>query len=151
MQARLFFMRISEVARRSGVLATTIRFYESVGVLPPAHRLNGQRIYGPDTLDRIAVIRFGLNVGFSLSELKSLFSGFNSRSTKRKTAQSKIEELQDLQARIQLMKQLLKQISICRCGTIREIAERLIETGALTQLSAFKGVRRTRMRGPREK
>jgi DNA-binding transcriptional MerR regulator len=139
-------MRISEVARRSGVLATTIRFYESIGVLPPAHRLNGQRIYGPDTLDRLAVIRFGLNVGFSLSELKSLFSGFNSRSTKRAAAQSKIEELRDMQARTQLMEQLLKQISICRCGTIREIAERLMETGALTQLSAFKEARKARMR-----
>ena len=83
-------MRISDVVRRTGVLATTIRFYESIGLLPSPQRLNGQRIYGTDILDRLALIRFGRKPGFSLKELKSLLLGFDSRAKRRNAAQGKL-------------------------------------------------------------
>jgi DNA-binding transcriptional MerR regulator len=67
-------MRISEVGR-TVVLATTIPFYENIGLLPPPDRLNGHRVYGTDVLDRLTLIRFGQNLGFSLKELESLFQG----------------------------------------------------------------------------
>jgi DNA-binding transcriptional MerR regulator len=121
-------MKISEVALRAGVLATTIRFYESVGVLPPAHRINGQRVYGPDSLDRLALIRFGLKTGFTLKEMKSLLSGFSSRATRRRAAQGKLKELRSQRDRIQLMERLLREIELCRCGTIRQVAERVADT-----------------------
>lgn len=127
------------MARRSGVLATTIRFYEGIGVLPAPPRLNGHRVYGPEVLDRLAVIRFGLGTGFSLTELKSLFSGVKSRAGRRNAAQGKLKELKGQGDRIQLMQRLLKQIRLCRCGTIQQIARRLMETGALKRLSAVKG------------
>jgi len=47
------------VAQHAGIKPTTIRFYESIGVLPPAHRVNGHRVYGTDILDRLTLIRFG--------------------------------------------------------------------------------------------
>jgi MerR family redox-sensitive transcriptional activator SoxR len=118
-------MKISEVASRAGVLATTIRFYESVGVLPPAHRVNGQRVYGPDSLDRLGLIRFGLKTGFTLKEIKRLFSGLASRTARRKAAQGKLKDLKIERERIRLMERLLKEMELCRCGTIRQVAERL--------------------------
>jgi MerR family transcriptional regulator, redox-sensitive transcriptional activator SoxR len=121
-------MRISEAAQRAGVLATTIRFYESIGLLPAPHRINGQRIYGPEVLDRLAVIRFGLKTGFSLKELKSLFLGVGSRAKRRHAAQGKLKELKGLRDRVELMERLLKEISLCRCGTIQEIAERVMKS-----------------------
>ncbi len=121
-------MRISEAAERAGVLATTIRFYESIALLPEAHRVNGQRIYGPEVLDRLAVIRFGLKTGFSLKELKSLFLGFGSRAKRRQAAQGKLKELKGLHDRVELMERLLKEISLCRCGTIQQIAERVLRS-----------------------
>ena len=121
-------MKISEVAQRAGVLATTIRFYESIGLLPAAHRVNGQRIYGPDVLDRLAVVRFGLKTGFSLKELKSLFLGFGARAKRRRAAQGKLKELKGLRDRVALMERLLKEISLCRCGTIQKIAERVMKS-----------------------
>jgi MerR family transcriptional regulator, redox-sensitive transcriptional activator SoxR len=129
-------MRISEVAQHVGIKPTTIRFYESIGVLPPAHRVNGHRVYGADILDRLTLIRFGLRASFTLKELKDLFVRFNSRSIRRNTAQRKLRELRALRDRIQLTERLLKQIELCHCGTLREVTERLRKSGALDQISS---------------
>jgi DNA-binding transcriptional MerR regulator len=129
-------MRISEVARRTGVLATTIRFYESIGLLPSPDRLNGHRVYGTDVLDRLTMIRFGQSTGFSLKELKALFLGFSSRKKRRNAAQGKLKELETQRDRIRLTEKLLKEIALCRCGTIRQVGERLMRFGALNKLSS---------------
>jgi len=128
-------MRISEVARRTGVLATTIRFYESIGLLPSPHRLNGQRIYGTDILDRLALIRFGRKTGFSLKELKSLLQGFDSRAKRRNAAQGKLKEMKIQRDQIKLKERLLKEMALCRCGTIQQVGERLMKAGTRTRQS----------------
>ena len=76
------------------------------------------------------MIRFGLNTGFSLKELKSLFLGFGSRAKRRHAAQGKLKELRGLRERVELMERLLKEISLCRCGTIQQIAERVMKSDA---------------------
>jgi MerR family redox-sensitive transcriptional activator SoxR len=124
-------MRISEIAERTGIRATAIRYYEKIGLLPPPHRLNGRRVYDPDVLDRLTVIRFGLKTGFSLKELRSLFAGFASRSTRRKLAQGKLQELAALRAQLQTMEKLLREVRLCRCGTVSACVERLQKSGAL--------------------
>jgi MerR family redox-sensitive transcriptional activator SoxR len=66
-------LTISEVARRSGVRATTIRYYESINVLPPPRRANGRRRYDEAILDRLAFIHVAQRLGFTLSEIVLLF------------------------------------------------------------------------------
>jgi MerR family redox-sensitive transcriptional activator SoxR len=66
-------LTISEVARRSGVRATTIRYYESINVLPPARRANGRRRYDEAILDRLAFIHVAQRLGFTLSDIVLLF------------------------------------------------------------------------------
>ena len=59
-----------ELARLAGVSADTLRHYERKGVLPVARRLhNGYRVYPPDSIDRVRLIRRALAVGFTLDEL----------------------------------------------------------------------------------
>ena len=123
------------MARRTGVLATTIRFYESIGLLPSPHRLNGQRIYGTDILDRLALIRFGRKTGFSLKELKSLLQGFDSRAKRRNAAQGKLKEMKIQRDQIKLKERLLKEMALCRCGTIQQVGERLMKAGTRTRQS----------------
>ena len=127
-------MRISEVARRTGVLATTIRFYEDIGLLPAPHRVNGQRIYGTDVLDRLTLIRFGRKTGFSLKELKSLLLGFSSRATRRNAAQGKLKEMKIQRDQIKLKERLLEEMALCRCGTIQQVGERLLKLSKRTHL-----------------
>jgi MerR family redox-sensitive transcriptional activator SoxR len=66
-------LTISEVARRSGVRATTIRYYESINVLPEARRANGRRRYDAAILNRLAFIHVAQRLGFTLSEIVLLF------------------------------------------------------------------------------
>jgi MerR family redox-sensitive transcriptional activator SoxR len=66
-------LTISEVARREGVRATTIRYYESINVLPAPRRANGRRRYDPEILDRLAFIQVAQRLGFTLTEITLLF------------------------------------------------------------------------------
>jgi MerR family transcriptional regulator, redox-sensitive transcriptional activator SoxR len=66
-------LTISEVARQSGVRATTIRYYESINVLPEPRRVNGRRRYDPAILDRLAFIHVAQRLGFTLTEIVLLF------------------------------------------------------------------------------
>lgn len=60
----------AELARLCGVSADTIRHYEKVGVLPPAHRgANGYRHFAGEMVDRVRLVRRALAIGFSLEEL----------------------------------------------------------------------------------
>src|SRR6266508_3820338 len=70
---RMAELTISEVARRSGVRATTIRYYESINVLPAPRRANGRRRYNVAILDRLAFIHAAQRLGFTLTEIVLLF------------------------------------------------------------------------------
>jgi DNA-binding transcriptional MerR regulator len=63
-----------ELARLSGVSADTVRFYERRNLLSPAARTSaGYRVFSPDSLARIRLIRAGLAIGFSVAELADIF------------------------------------------------------------------------------
>ena len=64
-------MRIGELAKRSGLTTSRIRFYEDEGLLPKAHRGgNGYRDYPERAVARLHLIRDSQALGFSLSEIK---------------------------------------------------------------------------------
>src|SRR5215211_7678280 len=72
-RVRMEGLTISEVARRSGVRATTIRYYESINVLPAPRRTNGRRRYDVAILDRLAFIHVAQRLGFTLTDIVLLF------------------------------------------------------------------------------
>lgn len=66
-------MKIGEVAARSGVSSQTIRYYESIGVLPePARLSNGYRAYDDSTIKRLAFIRDAQTSGLELTEIQMI-------------------------------------------------------------------------------
>ncbi|UEA35276.1 helix-turn-helix domain-containing protein [Mycobacterium avium subsp. avium] len=67
-------LTIGEVARRSGVAATTLRYYEQIGLLPAPIRLGGQRRYDEAVLPRLEVIALCKTAGFALDEIQRLFA-----------------------------------------------------------------------------
>lgn len=67
---------ISEVATQVGLRPSAIRYYERIGILPPAQRVSGQRRYDNTVLHRLAVIQRARQTGFTLGEVKELFFGF---------------------------------------------------------------------------
>jgi DNA-binding transcriptional MerR regulator len=66
-------MKIGELAERSGIPASTIRYYEKEGLLPKAQRgANGYRVYQANALDRLDLIQLGQKLGFSLDTIRSV-------------------------------------------------------------------------------
>ena len=73
-------MRISEAARRSGMAAKTIRFYEEVGLITPAPRTgNGYREFSDDDVRRLQFIHRARDLGFSVEESSRLLSLWSDR------------------------------------------------------------------------
>ena len=114
-------MTIGEVARATGVPATTLRYYEDAGILPRARRVKGQRRYGPELLDLIRVARFAKTVGFTLAELRLLCGALNGGGRLgqrwRRLARAKVRELDAVIDGAQRMKDAIEYGF--RCGCIR--------------------------------
>ncbi|MFF2730311.1 MerR family transcriptional regulator [Streptomyces sp. NPDC058008] len=66
--------RISQLAVRSGVPATTLRFYESAGLLPADRTPSGYRVYGEDAVERLGFIGAAKHLGLSLEEICELLA-----------------------------------------------------------------------------
>jgi MerR family transcriptional regulator, copper efflux regulator len=71
-------MRISQLAERSGVPATTLRFYETAGLLPADRSPAGYRLYGEDAVERLAFIAAAKTLGLPLEEVSELLTVWES-------------------------------------------------------------------------
>lgn len=116
-------LTISEVARQIGLQPSAIRYYEGIGLLPPALRRSGQRRYDSTVLHRLAVIRMAQQLGFTLEQIRQLFFGFSptARASERwhKLSQRKLEELDALMDDLKTMRALLKKmVRRCHCDTL---------------------------------
>lgn len=69
----LLVMKIGELAKLTNIPASTIRFYESKGLLTPTTRsANGYRLYTQQNLEKLQLIKFSQSLGFSLNEIPLL-------------------------------------------------------------------------------
>lgn len=114
-------LSIGEVAKRSGIRTSALRYYEEAGILPAPTRVSGQRRYDADAIHRIDVLKFAQQAGFTLGEIKTLFHGFGAEtplsSRWRSLANAKLRELDLLGQRIQKMRRAL-ELGL-KCGCIR--------------------------------
>ena len=119
-------LTIGEVARRAGVATSSIRYYESIGLLPEAARLHGQRRYGSDVLGRLAFVDVAQSAGFKLEEIKELMRAADSdggmASHLRALSTRKLDEVQAVLERTQAMKQWLEAANSCDCASPDECA-----------------------------
>lgn len=69
-------LSIGQLAAKAEINASTLRYYESVGLLPPPERKNGQRRYDEGLLDRINFIKVAQQTGFNIQEITILLEGF---------------------------------------------------------------------------
>ena len=115
-------LTIGEVAERAGVRRSALRYYEEVGVLPPAERVSGQRRYDEGVLARLAVVRLAQELGFSVAEIRSLVAGFDNVGVDsdrwRELASRKLTEVDALITRAEHLKHLLEESLHCGCLTL---------------------------------
>ena len=122
-------MKIGELAKQAGLNASAIRYYERAGLLSPPLRVGGQRRYSMDELDRVLLIRFASEMGFSLNETKLFLTGLKSGapvgSRWKKLARGKIEEVATNINRAKRLKSLLEHLLDCRCVSLNVCVQRL--------------------------
>ena len=117
-------MTIGEAARRSGVSAKMIRWYEATGLLPPAARADsGYRHYGPADLHTLRFVRRARDLGFSVAAIAGLLALWHDRA--RPSAGVKaiaLEQIADLRRRIaelEGMARTLEHLAEACCGDAR--------------------------------
>jgi MerR family redox-sensitive transcriptional activator SoxR len=125
-------LTISQVARQIRLRPSAIRYYERIGLLPPAQRLSGQRRYDPRVLYRLAVIQRARQLGFTLAEIRYLFFGFRdvTRASERwrTLSQRKLAELEQLMNGIKTVRELLKKLMTkCRCETLDQCGKGIFQ------------------------
>lgn len=124
-------LTISQVAKQFGLRASALRYYEQVGILPPADRISGQRRYDAASLRRLAVIQHARQSGFSLAEIQQLLSGFEpgTRASRRwqQLSKRKLAQLDASMERIKRMQGLLRRMGDCHCDALDECGAALLQ------------------------
>lgn len=105
-------MNVGDAARRSGLPAKTIRYYEDIGLIRPERAANGYRDYSMDDIHRLAFLARARNLGFSIEDCRQLMALYRDRSRAshdvREIAsahvaaiEEKLRELQSMRATLQ--------------------------------------------------
>ncbi|MBS1842704.1 MAG: MerR family transcriptional regulator [Acidobacteria bacterium] len=136
-------MKIGQLAKRAGLNASAIRYYEKLGLLPAPARTSGQRRYSSDALHRVLLIRFAGEMGFSLPEIKLFLSGIREDAPVgprwKKLAARKILEMRQVVARAQRLEKLMCGLSHCRCSSLKECVNRLSLSENLKSVNRSRG------------
>lgn len=115
-------LKIGDVARYAGVQTSAIRYYESMGLLPPPKRIHGHRRYDESVLKRLGLIQLVREAGFGIRELQILFGDMDTdapTATHWQTlAAEKIAELDALIKRTQATKAWLQEALQGECAGV---------------------------------
>ncbi|HEX8579529.1 MAG TPA: helix-turn-helix domain-containing protein [Allosphingosinicella sp.] len=120
---------IAEVARRSAVPASALRYYEEKGLIESIGRRGLRRIFEPAVLERLALIKLGQIAGFSLEELALMFGGGGRLAIDRALLAAKAEELDRTVRKLSAMRDGLRHAAACpapshmECPRFRQILE----------------------------
>ena len=125
---------IAQVARQSGVPASTLRYYEEKGLIASIGRLGLRRVFDDSVLERLALIALGRAAGFSLDEIASVFAEGGQARIDRQQLKAKADELDQTIRQLSAMRDGLRHASACRapshmeCPKFRQLL-RLAESG----------------------
>jgi DNA-binding transcriptional MerR regulator len=134
---------IAEVARRSGVPASALRYYERRGLIASVGRRGLRRLFDPRVIERLALVALGRTAGFSLDEIASTFAADGRPRIDRARLETRAQELDVTIRRLGALRDGLRHAAVCpapshlECPTFR----RLLKIAAGRQ-AARRGPRR---------
>lgn len=106
-------MDIAEVAKRSGMPASKLRYYEEKGLIASVGRQGLRRTFSPAVLEQLALIALGQTAGFSLDEIAQMFSADERPNIDRKMLAAKADQVDALIKRLQAMRNGLRHAVDC--------------------------------------
>lgn len=118
---------IAEVARRSGVAASTLRFYEEKGLIRSVGRRGLRRVFDTRVLERLALIALGREAGFSLEEIARMFAPDGRPRIDRRMLAARAEELDATIRKLSALREGLRHAAACpapshlECPTFRRL------------------------------
>ena len=104
---------IAEVSSRSGLPASTLRFYEEKGLIASIGRRGLRRSFDARVLERLALIALGQAAGFSLEEIAGMFAPDGRLRIDRAGLTAKAEELDRTIRRLSAMRDGLRHAAVC--------------------------------------
>ena len=104
---------INEVAKRSGVPASALRFYEEKGLLSSVGRRGLRRLFDPDVLERLALISLGQSAGFSLDEIARMFAPDGRPRINRQMLADKASQLDATIRKLTTLRDGLNHAAVC--------------------------------------
>src|SRR4051794_8963829 len=123
-------LTIGEVAQRAGVRTSTIRYYESINVLPVPQRRSGQRRYDPAIVERLTFIQTAQRLGFALADIETLFNATEASEASeaesplserwQSLAKQKLAEVDHLIRQAAGMRRMLARGLRCGCPNLHE-------------------------------
>lgn len=122
-----FGMDIGEVARRSGLPASTLRYYESRGLIRSTGRHGLRRVFDPVVVDQLAFISFGRMAGFSLEDLSEMATANSDFEVDRKKISDRADELDRTIKELTALRSCLRHVAACSaenhflCPNFREL------------------------------
>lgn len=108
-------LSISEVSSRTGLQSSALRYYERAGLIRPRSRIGGRRHYDEAVLHRLSVIGLLQEVGFTISEIRTVLANRGGRTRWRKLAEDKLTEIDDHLERVRSARELLLAALSCDC------------------------------------
>ena len=126
-------LSIGEVAERTGLAPSAIRYYESLGLLPEPSRAGGKRRYDESIFGWLALIALAREAGFTMAETRELIAGFDPETLPttrwQALAERKLAEIDEQIARATRMRKVLKRGLACGCLRLEECV-RILEMPA---------------------
>lgn len=111
---------IAQVAKRAGVPASTLRFYEERGLIASIGRRGLRRLYDPAVLERLALIALGRASGFSLDEIGRMFAADGRPQIDRSVLLAKADDLDHTIRRLTAMRDGLRHAADCKAPSHAE-------------------------------
>jgi DNA-binding transcriptional MerR regulator len=120
-------MDIGQVAERSGVPPSTLRYYEELGLIRSISRHGLRRQFDADVLLKLSLIELGKTAGFSLTEIAGMFGKDGRPDIPRDQLHAKADDLQRQMLDLRMLRDALRHVAECpapshlQCPTFRKL------------------------------
>lgn len=111
---------IVAVSRRTGIPASTLRFYEEKGLIRSIGRAGLRRVFDRHVLERLALISLGRAAGFSLEEMAGMFTPDGKPRIDKRQLATKAAEIDQAIRRLSAVREGLLHASVCRAPSHME-------------------------------
>lgn len=111
-------LSITQVVKATGLQSSALRYYEREGLIKPAGRASGRRLYEKSVLQRLAVISLLREVGFTINEISELFDRRGKGMPWRGLAEDKLGEIDAHLERVRAARELLSAALRCGCSSL---------------------------------